>query len=61
MTDKDVNPTEIDELRSLSLFNKQIDDIKKNGTEQGKKELRTRYGIKEIPNPMLSLTVDVYR
>ena len=59
--DRDVNPTEVDTSRTLTSSLEQIEDIKKEPTEQGKKILRTRYGIKEIPNPMLSLTVDIFQ
>lgn len=59
--DRDLNPTEVGALRTLASSQQHIDDIKMQATEQEKKTLRTRYGIKETPNPILSLDVDVYQ
>jgi hypothetical protein len=39
----------------------QIEEIKRGTTEQWKKRLRTQYGIKEAHNPLLSLSVDIFR
>ena len=59
--DRDVNPTEKDVPHSLLSSLRQIEEIKRATSEREKKELRTSYGMKEEPNPMLSLNVDIFQ
>ena len=39
----------------------QIGEIKKGSSEKKKAELRAKYGLKELDNPLFSLSVDLYR
>ena len=59
--DKEVAPTEIAEQRTLASSIQMMDDIKDQPSEQAMARLRTTYGIKEIPNPMLTLPADLFR
>jgi hypothetical protein len=38
-----------------------MEKIREAKTEEEKKRLRTRYGVKEVPNPMLSLSTDLFQ
>lgn len=59
--DKEVAPTEIAEQCTLASSIQMMDDIKDQPSEQAMARLRTTYGIKEIPNPMLTLPADLFR
>lgn len=59
--DRDVNPTEIDHHRSLASSLQQMKEMEDKVTEQEKKHLRTKYGTRETPNPILQLGVNVYQ
>lgn len=59
--DRDVSPTEIGEQRTLESARGQIEEIKLKSSERERAELRTRYGIKEISNPLLSIHADLFR
>ena len=59
--DKEVNPTEIAEYRSLSSSLQMMEEIKSKDSEGAKAKLRTRYGLRDDPNPMLKLPADLYR
>ena len=56
--DKEVDPTITGEGRTLVKSRDMIREIKDQRTEQAKAQLRTRYGLKEVSNPMLSLSAD---
>ena len=51
----------VGDLRSKTSSIAQMDLIKKKHTENDKKQARTLYGLKECPNPMFSLNVDLFR
>jgi len=59
--DRDVNPTQLDTPRSLTSSLQQIQEIQAASSLVRKAALRTEYGIKETPNPMLSLPVDLFQ
>ena len=59
--DREVAPTEISEQRTLVSAREQIEEIKSKASERERAGLRTRYGIKEIPNPLLSIRADLFR
>ena len=56
--DKEVNPTEVAEQRTVKFM---IDEIGSHNSEAAKAQLRTRYGIKDDSNPMLKLPADLFR
>ena len=58
--DKDVNPTEVAEYRSLTSSLQMIEEIRSKDSEGGKATLRTRYGLRDDPNPMLNIPADLY-
>ena len=45
----------------MASANEQIEEIKSKNSEREKAELRTRYGIKETLNPLLSIAADLFR
>ena len=51
----------VGDLRSKTSSIAQMDLIKKKHTENDKKQARTLYGLKECPNPMFSLNVNLFR
>lgn len=59
--DRDISPDETNVPRTLSTSLAQIEEIRCQVLEKDKNELRTRYGVKEGPNPMLTLRVDLFR
>jgi hypothetical protein len=59
-TDKTVNPHVCGRGRTKQDALVQIGNIQQQGTESGKKECRTKYGLKETHNPLFSLSVDLY-
>lgn len=59
--DREVNPTEVSEQRTLISSLQHIEEIKSKPTEQEKARLRTEYGIKETYNPLLTIPADLYR
>lgn len=59
-TNKDANPEKLDAPRSLALSLQQMSTIRQATTETAKSRLRTEYGLKEVPNPMLHLSVDLF-
>jgi hypothetical protein len=59
--DKEINPTVTAERRTLSKSIQMIQEIRSQKTEVAKAQLRTRYGIKEDTNPMLTLPADLFR
>ena len=59
--DREVAPTEIGEQRTVVSAREQIEEIKSKTTEHERAELRTRYGIKETSNPLLSIPADLFR
>lgn len=59
--DRDVNPASVCEQRTLRSSLQQIRLIQSETTQRGKAELRTRYGLRDVPNPMLSLPGDIFR
>lgn len=59
--DKEVDPTVMGEGRTLVKSMDMMREIKDQHTEQAKARLRTQYGLKEISNPMLSLSADLFR
>ena len=59
--DRDINPTQVSELRNLLSSLEQIEEIKSKQTEQERAQLRTKYGIKETYNPLLTIPADLYR
>lgn len=59
--DREVNPDEIGASRTLCSSLAQIDEIKSSVLEKDRSELRTAYGLKEEPNPLLTLDIDVFQ
>lgn len=59
VSNRDVNPEKLGAPRSLALSLQQMDAIRRATTEEEKK-LRTEYGVKEVPNAMLNLSVDLF-
>ena len=59
--DREINPTQVIEQRTLSSSLQQIEEIKSKPAEQEKAKLRTMYGIKETYNPLLTIPADLYR
>ena len=59
--DRDINPTQVSELRILLSSLEQIEEIKSKKTEQERAQLRTKYGIKEAYNPLLTIPADLYK
>ena len=59
--DREVAPTEIGEQRTVVSAMDQIEEIKSKSSERERAELRTRYGIKDIYNPLLSIPADLLR
>ena len=59
--DKEVSLKEVDDQRTVVLAMKQMDEIKSRASEREKAEFWTRYGIRESPNPMLSIPADLFR
>lgn len=49
------------EGRTLVKSMDMIKEIKDKRTEQAKAQLRTQYGLKEVSNPMLLLSADLFR
>ena len=58
--DREVNPTQLGIHRTLSSSLVQIQEIQSASCEREKVRLRILYGIRETPNPMLSLPFDPY-
>ena len=59
--DKEINPTEIGELRSLENSLQQIQRIQLEQVQRAKNSLRTEYGLRECPNPLLSIPADLFQ
>ena len=59
--DREIAPTEVSQKRTLSSYKEQIDEIKSKVTEHEKGNLRTKYGTKEAPNPLLTIPADLFR
>ena len=59
--DKEVDPTIVDEKCTLSNSVEMIREIQSKSTEAARAQLRTRHGIKEDRNPMLTLPADLFR
>ena len=59
--DRDVDPACIGELRSKQLTLQQIHSIQSRGSTRDKTVMKTRYGIKDKPNALLELPLDLHR
>ncbi len=59
--DREDDPTETDEPRTLVQSLRFIAEIQSKTTESEKRALRTRYGIREIDNPMLAIPADLFK
>ena len=59
--DREINPTQVIEQRTLPSSLQQIEEIKSKPAEQEKAKLHTMYGIKETYNPLLTIPADLYR
>ena len=59
--DKEVNPKVIGRLRTKELSLKQRADIGRQTTAKGKKEVSSKYGLKDAENPLDILSLDLYR
>lgn len=59
--DKEVNPRVIGRMRSKELSLHQRKEIGKQTTSKGKKELSTKYGLRDGYNPLDKLSLDLYR
>ena len=59
--DRDVDPTILDERRSSGTSLQQIQEIQLEPLQKEKARLRTKYGIKEDANAMLSIPADLYQ
>ena len=56
-----MNPQAVSTPRTLSLSLQQMQEIQQQPVKQEKEKLRTKYGIKEKPNPMLSIPADLFQ
>lgn len=59
--DRDGNPTRLSTPRSLSSTLQAIAEIQAQPTATNKAALRTQYGIREDPNPLLTIPADLFR
>lgn len=58
---KNVAPTQVSTLRDKDTSMDQIEMIKSARSEAEKSRLRAQFGLKEVYNPLFSLSVDLYR
>lgn len=59
--DKEVNPRTVSTPRTLVSSLQQMQEIQLKPLKCEKERLRTKYGVKESPNPMLSLPGDLFQ
>ena len=55
------NPVGLETLRTSDQSMMFMNDIRSKSREVERAEKRTAYGLKESPNPLLNLSVDLYR
>ena len=59
--DRDVDPATIGTMRTKDCTLKQISVIQSQQTARQKAALRTQYGLKDSPNALLDLPLDLHR
>ena len=59
--DRAETPWEVSEMRTKVLSTAQISNINDETTETQKARRRKEYGLKECPNSLFLLSVDLYR
>ena len=58
---KNETPWKIATLRTKEECKSQMEIIKKGASDAVQSKLRAKFGLKEVSNPLLSLSVDLYQ
>lgn len=59
--DKTLNPGQVGPRRCSRIAKSQIMKIMSANNVKTKQELRTKYGLKEKENPLLDMSIDIYK